>query len=353
MKTLIRILIILLIAAPLSAQERVKPRNGDSVYTLLKRYGRYSSAHSKEFIRLNPRKFGRNTGLLLGVTYVLPPKVLSSKSSASKPKTTAKPTVKPAEKPTSSGYSRLGKTYNEPLFGKAMASYKVLSDELKGAKYYIIGGHGGPDPGAVGRMGHSELHEDEYAYDIALRLARNLLIRGADVNIIIQDSQDGIRNSRVLSTSKRETAMGQRIPLNQLQRLKQRCDWVNRIERQDKPSYSRALFIHVDSRSKRQRTDVFFYHAGSRNGINFAQSIQNTFEAKYRQHQPGRGYSGTVTKRDGLYVLRNTNMPSVLVELGNIQNPFDQNRITLSNNRQALANWMAEAFAADYKRNKK
>ena len=66
----------------------------------------------------------------------------------------------------------------QPLFGKSLASYKITSSDLKGACFYLVSGHGGPDPGAIGKMGSHELHEDEYAYDIMLRLARNLLTRG-------------------------------------------------------------------------------------------------------------------------------------------------------------------------------
>ena len=32
----------------------------------------------------------------------------------------------------------------EPLFGKAMASYPIVSNELSGACFYLVGGHGGP-----------------------------------------------------------------------------------------------------------------------------------------------------------------------------------------------------------------
>ena len=46
---------------------------------------------------------------------------------------------------------------------------------------------------------------------------------GAEVHIIIQDAKDGIRDSRYLSNSKRETCMGDAIPLNQVARLQQRC----------------------------------------------------------------------------------------------------------------------------------
>lgn len=55
--------------------------------------------------------------------------------------------------------------------------------------------------------------------------------------------------------------MGKAIPLNQVARLKQRCDAVNALYRKDKGRYKRAIFIHVDSRSRRNQTDVFFYHA--------------------------------------------------------------------------------------------
>ena len=43
-----------------------------------------------------------------------------------------------------------------------------------------------------------------------------------------------------------------------------------------------------------------------------------------------------------LYVLANTSPASVFVELGNIQNTFDQRRFVISSNRQALAKWMME-----------
>ena len=94
------------------------------------------------------------------------------------------------------------------------------------------------------KVGRYELHEDEYAYDIALRLARNLMQEGAEVHIIIQDAKDGIRDDSYLSNSKRETCMGDAIPLNQVQRLQQRCDKINALYRKDRKnhSYCRAIF---------------------------------------------------------------------------------------------------------------
>ncbi|MEF2942948.1 MAG: N-acetylmuramoyl-L-alanine amidase, partial [Phocaeicola dorei] len=53
-----------------------------------------------------------------------------------------------------------------------------------------------------------------------------------------------------------------------------------------------------------------------------------------------------------LYVLRNTTPVAVFLELGNIRNKRDQQRLVLKNNRQALANWIAEGIVKDYKQGK-
>lgn len=250
------------------------------------------------------------------------------------------------------GQKKAASTGNEPLFGKALARYDMVSSELKGATFYVVSGHGGPDPGAIGKMGNMVLHEDEYAYDIALRVARNLMMRGAKVHIIIQDAKDGIRDSRILSTGKRETCMGVPIPLRQTARLAQRCDRINTLYRKEKPAYSRALFIHIDSRSIHKRVDVFFYHSGTGSSKRLAQTMRRTFVDKYRRHQPSRGFTGTVEKRN-LYVINQTVPAALFVELGNIQNSYDQQRFILHNNRQALANWMCEGLIADYRENKR
>ncbi len=247
------------------------------------------------------------------------------------------------------GISVSSQTRREPLFGKASASYNITSSSLKGASFYLVSGHGGPDPGCIGKYKGHNLHEDEYAYDIILRLGRELLKRGAKVHFIIQDAKDGIRNTYVLNNSKRETCMGKKIPLNQVERLQQRCNAVNRLYRKDRSNYKRAVFIHVDSRSRSKQTDVFFYHAPkSTLGKRLVTEVQGTFRSKYQKFQPNRGFDGTVSERN-LFVLRNTTPVAIFLELGNIQNAQDQKRLVIPDNRQALANWITEAIVADYK----
>lgn len=332
---------LLFISFRASAQEEsAVPKSGEGISAFLQRNKRPGKAYYLEFLELNKKQLRGKKELRLGVKYLLPP--LKSKSEAT------------ADRSSASSDAALGRTFREPLFGKELEQVRVSGNRLKGACFYVVSGHGGPDPGAIGKVGGVELHEDEYAYDVALRLARNLMEEGAKVYIIIRDAKDGIRDARYLNNSKRETCMGDEIPLNQVARLRQRCIKINELYRKDRKNYTycRAIFLHVDSRSKRQQTDVFFYHApSSANSKRLAATMKNTFETKYDMHQPNRGFSGTVSPRN-LYVLVNSVPPGVLVELGNIQNAFDQRRFVISSNRQALAKWMMEGFIADYKKYK-
>ena len=343
------------------AQQKATPKAGEGISSFLLRHNRSPKKYYDDFIELNKQKLGKNNVLKVGVTYVIPPVKKSTTTSA---KTTpvkntgAKNTTSESAgtKQTSSKAksTKIGTTINEPLFGKQLANVKVTSNRLAGACFYVVSGHGGPDPGAIGKVGRYELHEDEYAYDIALRLARNLMQEGAEVHIIIQDAKDGIRDDSYLSNSKRETCMGDAIPLNQVQRLQQRCDKINALYRKDRKnhSYCRAIFIHIDSRSKGKQTDVFFYYSNKKgDSKRLANNMKDTFESKYDKHQPNRGFSGTVSGRN-LYVLSHTTPASVFVELGNIQNTFDQRRLVINSNRQALAKWLMEGFLKDYKEKK-
>lgn len=326
-------------APALWAQQKATPKSGEGISSFLLRHNRAPKKYYDDFIELNKTRLGKSRTLKMGVTYLIPP---VKKASDTTP-----------EKASETGSARRSKRteVNEPLFGKWLANVKVTSDRLAGACFYVVSGHGGPDPGAIGRVGKHELHEDEYAYDIALRLARNLMQEGAEVRIIIQDAQDGIRDEAYLSNSKRETCMGSPIPLNQVQRLQQRCDKINTLYRKDRKKfkYCRAIFIHVDSRSKGTQTDVFFYHSNRKaESKRLARNMKATFESKYGKHQPNRGFSGTVSGRN-LYVLAHTTPASVFVELGNIQNTLDQRRLVIPSNRQALAKWLMEGFIKDYK----
>ena len=297
-----------------------KPKKGEGIYTFLKRHDLSYSQYGKKFIELNKGKFGKDNTLLMHHEYILPAD---------------------------------NNIDINPFFGEKYKTTKITSHELDGATLYLVSGHGGPDPGASGKYSIHTMYEDEYAYDIVLRLAKNLISKGANVHLIIQDPNDGIRDDMFLSYDNDEKCVGKTIPLDHLKRLKQRVNSINTLYKKDKDKYKRCVVIHLDSRSKRKQIDVFFYYTkGSKKGERLAKTFQDTFDKKYKRHQPSRGFSGTVTYRN-LYILRNTDPACVFIELGNIQNYRDQQRFIKENNRQALANWLTEGIINDYRNSKK
>ena len=198
--------------------------------------------------------------------------------------------------------------------------------------------------------GH-ELCEDEYAYDVTLRLARNLIEYGATVYMIIVDPTNGIRDDQYLTPDKNEVCYpNNEIPLNQRARLQQSTNAVNGLHALNKGKFQRLVVIHVDSRSKDENIDVFFYHdKRSNSGKRLANTLMQTFGQKYAVHQPSRGYTGSVSERN-LYVIKNSLPPSVFIEIGNINHYRDQQRIIIPDNRQAIANWLRDGLIEDYKK---
>ncbi|MBN1479759.1 N-acetylmuramoyl-L-alanine amidase [candidate division KSB1 bacterium] len=238
------------------------------------------------------------------------------------------------------------------MFGSTYANVTKIDDSLDGYYFYIVSGHGGPDPGAYGDYGHYRLYEDEYAYDIMLRFARRLIEHGATVYIIVRDSNDGIRDVAVLRGDHDEYYYtGAKISRRTKTRLAKRAEIINLLyqQNQGRARGQYTIIMHVDSRSYSQRIDIFYYYKRYHNaGRRLAQTLHQRVQKEYAEHQPGRGYGGTVTWRD-LYMLQNVQPTTVYIEVANIRNKLDQDRLVIVNNRQAVANWLCEGIK-DYVR---
>ena len=336
----------------------VVAKEGDGIYTILRKNGLDPAIHFKQFLELNKGSIGKDSSLYIGKTYYLPQNItqtppsgtgeaISGSAPKSEIKTDNKKETQQEVKVEAKGSPAI---IEYPLFGKNYSRVEIKDQQLKGAVYYLISGHGGPDPGAIGKYGPYNLGEDEYAYDVTIRLARRLMEHGATVYMIIQDPDDGIRDSNILELDRDELCYPNLpIPYSQKDRLRQRTQAVNNLYLQHKGAYQRMLSIHVDSRSKGENIDVFFYHhENSPSGKKLAESIHQTITSKYNRHQPNRDYFGNVSHRSSLYVVKYSHPPAVFIELGNIRNDRDQRRFVLPDNRQALANWITEGILSDY-----
>ncbi|MBX3042880.1 MAG: N-acetylmuramoyl-L-alanine amidase [Candidatus Kapabacteria bacterium] len=362
-----------------------KVKSGDGITNLLMRYGLDANSYNIDFIKENnSSKITSRNGLMVGEYYLLPIRIYKYNSKSIRTtldisdyefaKSIQNYNLKMHRKGLKSGDYRKDlilwlplsmssdskKTSNqtkelknltsqvtEPLFGDNYKIVKIINHTLKDCIFYIVSGHGGVDPGAVGYKDGIELHEDEYAYDVSLRLARRLIEYGADVYVIVQDPNDGIRDDKYLKNSYDEFHIGnEAIPLQQNERLTRRTAIINELYNKNlsrgKNQY--CIETHVDSRYTGKNVDIFFYYKdGNTDGKTMAENLMKTIKQKYEKAQPGRGYEGSVSSR-GLYMLRNVKPTSVFIEIGNIQNPRDQIRIIEPNNRQAIANWLTDGI---------
>lgn len=318
------LLLFLFIHPPLFAQNDFKwvtVKNGEAFNSFLIRNRLSSKDQIEQFKILNKDRFNKYGQLIAGRKYKVPSIYTDRKIS---------------------------------LFGEKYAEVNQVDNSLAGTVLYLVAGHGGPDPGAVGKTSGKKITEDEYAYDIILRLGKELITHGAKVHFIIKDPNDGIRDEAYLKPDYDEICYpSQKIPSQHTPRLNQRAAAVNILARREsKSAYQRLIMIHLDSGSKSDRTDVYFYHnATSTKGKKFAYTLQNKMKEKYLQNQPNREYTGTVSTRR-LYMLQTTTPPSVFIELGNINNSRDQKRFLIYENRQALAEWLCEGIIDDYKQEK-
>ena len=247
------------------------------------------------------------------------------------------------------------KRMNFPIFGARYANIKRTSTKLRGKIFYLVGGHGGPDPGAMDKRSGHTLCEDEYGYDVTLRLARRLIANGAIVHIILRDPNDGIRDRKYLKCDRDEVYLGnKKISRSQRPRLEARVDIINKLfYTYKKKGYSNknqiTLMVHIDSRKRNKQIDVFFYHAPKADrSEKVAQRLHRTFKDKYSQFQAKKSYTGTVLSRD-LFMLMNLKPLAVYFELANIRNASDQKRIIFPKNRESLAKWISDGLIQHYR----
>jgi N-acetylmuramoyl-L-alanine amidase len=232
-----------------------------------------------------------------------------------------------------------------PIFGPRHEYVPLIDNRLAGKVFYIVAGHGGPDGGAIGERSGRSLCEDEYAYDVCLRLTRRLLQHGAIPYMIIRDPDDGLRSGEYLECDTDEYCWGgQKIPLGQKSRLLQRSDAINRLYEENQKNGVKEQYtisVHVDSRSRKERTDVFFYHhPDSRTSRKLALELHKALKKNYSNF---REYHGSVSARD-LHMTREVHTPTVFIELGNIRHPVDQLRFIREKNRQYVADWLFDGI---------
>lgn len=151
-------------------------------------------------------------------------------------------------------------------------------------------GHGGKDSGAVNsRVG---IKEKTLTLQISTRLAETLAKQGAAILMTRMDDSYPTLSDRthIANTNKSDL----------------------------------FLCVHINETNNSKTTgSITFCHPGSAASMDLAESIEDQFSALKQIPTIGVWYDTKIYRKVGFFVLRNTDMPAVLMELGFISNAND------------------------------
>ena len=184
---------------------------------------------------------------------------------------------------------------------------------LKQNKYYVVidPGHGGPDSGAIGIDG---LRETDVVLDVSKKVTK--LLRGKGVNVRM--------------TRKNEIDL----------------DLYPRVSLANRTGADIFVSIHANaSRGKKRNINGLetFYYEGWKGRL-LAENIQKQI-LKVSPGSPDRG-----VRRGRYYVIKRTNMPAVLVEIGFVTGRLDARRLEKSSHRNRVAYAIAKGILEYLKR---
>lgn len=247
--------------------------------------------------------------------------------------------VEPQMMDVKSDYDEAIELYNN--FKNDIATLPVLSNNLKGYKIVLDPGHGGYDPGAIGKVdinGHVYyLVEDEYVYDIALRLYAILAQHGADVELTILAPNHTIRNNEGLESfvnQKNEvynSSSETRRPVGGRWGLKKRVEITGEFLENHSSTKSIFMSLHADSS---ETSGLVLTHTV------YNQATKNLANHVIRQFKQGRIIS------DNYLVLKdNPAYAAVLVEVRSMFQD-EAKHLLDSKERQKDAQRLADAILA-------
>lgn len=169
---------------------------------------------------------------------------------------------------------------------------EVSTSNLKGKIIVIDPGHGGQDPGAL----YGGVKEKDINLDIALRLRGTLNDKGCNVILTREVDKDFYLPNFVLGRMAKRAELDQRVEMASL--------------------YKADLFISIHANS---------YPAGNSYGMETyypanspsAKALADLIQTELKQVQPDNKRN---SKSGDYYLLNQTQMPSVLVEVGFLSN---------------------------------
>ncbi len=223
--------------------------------------------------------------------------------------------------------------------------------EEKGLKIKTIiidPGHGGKDPGAVGRRG---LKEKDVTLDIARRLKRNL-DRDGRLKVYLTRTRDQFLPLRKRSSFANQKKGDLFISIHANAAYSRRisgfetfylCEAVDDTARAVAARENSVLRLESSKNPQSMGSDLevilweLKYTEFRTQSRELAQLVQKNLDRRFKMRNRG-------VKTAPFYVLRKVDMPSVLVEVGFISNLGDEAMLASKSHREKMAQALAESI---------
>ncbi|WP_427846190.1 N-acetylmuramoyl-L-alanine amidase family protein [Desulfitobacterium metallireducens] len=196
----------------------------------------------------------------------------------------------------------------------------VVISHLNNTQHIVVidAGHGGYDPGAITSQG---LYEKEINLQMAKRVGELLKPSGIQVFLTREEDIDYVPEG----TRGRQT--------------KKQADLNYRIDLAKQANAEAFISLHLNSTVTGKNSGAeTFYQNQSEEGKRLAESIQEELIKV-------PGMNRRIAKPGDFYVIKNTPMPAVIVELGYISNPQERVRLQQTWYQDQLARSVAKGIA--------
>ena len=202
------------------------------------------------------------------------------------------------------------------VFWKGSAA--VISGTNGNHVVMIDAGHGGYDPGAITSQG---IYEKEINLQIAKKV-RDFLVPGGVTTLLTRDEDEDYVPDGV---SGRIT--------------KKQIDLNYRIAKAVEARADIFVSIHVNSTAEARNSGAeTFYHFSSVEGKDLAVNIQQELVKI-------SGMNRRVAKPGDFYIIKNTSMPAVIVEVGYLSNVAERKKLQQSWYQEQVAHGIAKGIA--------
>ncbi len=194
--------------------------------------------------------------------------------------------------------------------GSCTAYFTVKATNSPATSYTIVidPGHGGVDPGSVGRK--TETTESELNLKISLKLYDFLKSSGFNV-VLTRSNADGLYGTYSAGYKKRDMTARKEIILNS------NADLV--------------ISVHMNSFTKSTyRGAQVFYNTNNQESQIIANYVQQQFANDLPQSDKG-------TSLGDYFILKCTNIPTILCECGYLSNPEDEALLITEEYQQKVA----------------